>query len=130
MKTLILYGTRNGCTRKSSMVIADVLQSRGYVVDVFENKVPLSIIKQLSEYSLVIAGSSIMAGLWKHSVRSFLKRHGKGLQNFYVFVTAGGIMQIVQTKNAAKEDAVKEATRHISPLVGKYSLNLKGIAVF
>lgn len=131
MKALILFATRNGFTGKTAKVLEAVLKDRGYTVDVFEDHVPRSKIQELDTYSIVIAGSSIMAGLWKRGVKSFLKRYGKDIKNLYVFATAAGVLNSVHTSGISKEEAVKTATeRYITPLAAKYSLTLKGTAVF
>ncbi|MDP4119951.1 MAG: flavodoxin domain-containing protein [Bacillota bacterium] len=130
MKALILFGTRNGFTGKTAKVIEEVLINKGYSVDVFENKVLKNKIKELDTYNIVIAGSSIMAGLWKRGVKSFLKKNGKNIKNLYLFATAAGVLNSVDTGTRTKEEAVKIATeRYITPLVSKYSLKLKGSTV-
>jgi len=131
MKALILFGTRTGFTGKTVKVIEQVLANRGYTVDIYENKVPRKKMKELGSYNTVIVGTSIMMGLWKHGVKSFIKKHGKSIKNLYIFATAAGILNEVNTKGITKEEAVNIATeRYITPLINQYSLTLHGTAIF
>jgi menaquinone-dependent protoporphyrinogen IX oxidase len=131
LKALILFGTRNGFTRKTAEVLAKVLAERGYIVDTFENKVPTEKIKELNNYNIVLVGSSIMAGMWKFGVKRFIKKYGKDIKGLYLFVSAGGVMSSAEKSEKTKEEAVEDGKkRYIEPLVLKYSLTLKGSCVF
>ena len=130
MKALILYGTRYGFTGKTARVIESVLSEKGVKVDVIENKAPRGIGKELNTYDLVVVGSSIVAGMWKSGAKAFLKKYGGKIKNLYLFVTAAGCLNAVESKEISKEEAVKSATeRYINPLTEKYGLTVGASAV-
>ena len=69
MKALIVYATRSGWTKKTAEILADELEKKKYVTDVVENK--LLPYDKVTNYDLVVVGTSIMIGRWKARPTSF-----------------------------------------------------------
>ena len=130
MKALVVFGTRFGWTEKTANVISSVLKSKGYVVDLSKGKLPKGI-KDVHEYDLVIAGSSIMASLWKRGVKGFLKKYGGKAKKLYVFATAAGLLNVKVKEGKTKEEAINEAVqKYIEPLKTKFNLKIDGSTAF
>jgi menaquinone-dependent protoporphyrinogen IX oxidase len=71
MKGIVVYGTSFGATRRTSEEIARILREENFdikLVNAQENKV-----KDISEYQLVIVGSSLANCRWNSQVEDFLE---------------------------------------------------------
>jgi len=74
---LIVYGTTFGATKGTSEEIARILREENFdvkIVNAQEEKV-----KDISEYDLVIVGSSLANCRWNSQAEDFLKRFHKEL---------------------------------------------------
>lgn len=71
MKILVVYGTRNGQTRRIAERIGARLHERGIMVDLVNARaIPIDL--RLADYDGVIAGASIIAGRFQTSVGDFI----------------------------------------------------------
>ncbi len=109
MKTLVVYYSRTGCTRKVAEHIAQSLQAdllelkeqanrrgmRGFITggyDAIRHKrtelMPFDI--DLQVYDLIITGSPVWAGTLCPAVRTFLQKAAPSIQRIAFFCTHGG----------------------------------------
>ena len=125
MKILIVYGTRKGTTTKTSEVISNVLSDEfSHEVEVYPIKHKRRFIKRLTDFDLVIVGSSIVSGRWVNSCKNLLKKFRRSTQPLAIFVTAGGTMHKVQKYGIQKSDAIQDGIeKYIDKYVDKYKLN-------
>ena len=75
MKTLIVYRSKYGATRKCAGIIAEKLQDDVEMLDIKTNKHI-----QLKEYQNVIIGGPIYSGLVHKDIRNFCDRYEKELK--------------------------------------------------
>lgn len=75
MKALIVYGTRGGSTKQIADEIGKVLGGQGYAVTVRDAKESRGV--DVSDYDLIVAGSSVWAFKWTRQTIAFLKRNQK-----------------------------------------------------
>jgi menaquinone-dependent protoporphyrinogen IX oxidase len=76
---LIVYGTSFGATKGTSEEIAKILREENFnikIVNAQEEKV-----KDISEYNLVIVGSSLANCKWNSHAEDFLKKFHKELED-------------------------------------------------
>jgi menaquinone-dependent protoporphyrinogen oxidase len=74
---LIVYGTRTGATAKTAELIANELRQEGLTVRVVNAKDEK--VQSISEYELIIVGSSIQMGRWTKEPEQFLRRFQRDL---------------------------------------------------
>lgn len=130
MKALIVFGTRTGWTEKTANVMSSALKGKGYEVDLSKGRLPKGV-KDIGEYDLVIAGSSIMVGFWKWGVKGFLKKYGNKAKRLYVFATAAGLLSHLVNEGKTKEAAIIEAVqKYIEPFKSKHNLKIDGTTAF
>lgn len=132
MKVLILFGTRRGTTTQTSELIAKVLNDDfRYEVEVLNVHKFSKVKKQLDAYDAIIVGSSIQSGQWVSKARSVLKAMRKIEKPLFVFVTAGGTMNMVPKYGITKEEAIQKGfENYIDKYLEKYKLEPKSKAVF
>jgi menaquinone-dependent protoporphyrinogen IX oxidase len=132
MKTLIVYGTRSGWTRRTAEVLQSALSSDpADSVDMYHLTVPGEMTKAIADYDLIIAGSSIVAGFWKAPVKRFLRKYGANGQRLAVFVTAGGTMELAAAGKKTKEEAIQQGRdQYIQPFLAKHNLKAISTQVF
>jgi menaquinone-dependent protoporphyrinogen oxidase len=71
VKILVVYGTRNGQTKRIAERIGARLHERGVMVDLVDARaIPIDL--RIAEYDGVIAGASIIAGRFQTSVGDFI----------------------------------------------------------
>ena len=85
-KVLVTYSTRTGSTKGVAESIGTTLSGLGEVVNV----APMQEVTDLSQFSAVIAGSSIQCGKWLPEAMSFIQTHQHDLNNkhFAAFLAA------------------------------------------
>ncbi len=123
MKTLILYGTSFGATKGTSEEIAKTLCEEGFdvkVVNAKEEKV-----KDLSEYGLIVIGSSLAGCKWNSDVEDFLKKFHKEVESKRLALFVSSVAPIAEREGNAEEVA-KERKIALEDKISKY--NLKPIA--
>ena len=130
MKALIIYGTRFGWTQKTVNTIAQDLIKEGYEVEVAQ-KLNKRQKAKISEYDLLIAGSSIVSGMWKSGIKKFLKKYGPKVRRLCIFVTSAGTLHYSMKNGMTFEQARDKALqKYISPLVSRYNLNAFKTGIF
>ncbi len=132
IKTLILYGTRKGTTKKTCEVIAEELaQKYKHQVDVINVRQYKTIKKHLNDYQNIIIASSIISGHWVGKAQKILKKSGKLQQNLLVFVTAGGTMNKIAKYGYTKQEAIEEGIeKYIDKYLNKYKVQVLDKMVF
>ena len=113
---LIIYGTTFGATKGTAEEIAKILQKGNFnitIVNAQEEKV-----KDISEYELVIVGSSLANCRWNNHAEDFLKKFHKELKKkvLALFVSSvnpiavreGKTEEIAKTRKIALEDKVSK----------------------
>ena len=116
MKALIVYGTSFGATKGTSEEIAKILREENFdvkVVNAKEEKV-----KDISNYDLVIVGSSLANCRWNSGAEDFLKKFRKEFEqkDLALFVSSvkpiaereGNTEEIVKIRRIALEDKVSK----------------------
>ena len=116
LRGLIVYGTSFGATKGTSEEIARILREENFdikIVNAQEEK-----IKNISEYELVIVGSSLANCKWNSQVEDFLKKFRKELEHkeLALFVSSvipiaereGNTEEIAKTRKIALEDKVSK----------------------
>lgn len=113
---LIVYGTTFGATKGTSEEIARILREEKFdikIVNAQEEK-----IKDISEYELVIVGSSLANCRWNSYAEDFLKRFRKELEHkkLALFVSSiaaiaereGNTEEVAKTRKIALEDKISK----------------------
>jgi menaquinone-dependent protoporphyrinogen oxidase len=94
LKILVTYVTNSGTTTDVAAAIGEEIAKSGVIVETL----PLSEVKNLSEYSAVVLGAPMIMG-WHRSALKFLRKNKKTLQKkpLALFITAMNITNT--TKN-------------------------------
>ena len=113
---LIVYGTSFGATKGTSEEIARILREENFdikIVNAQEEKV-----KDISEYKLVIVGSSLANCRWNNQAEDFLEKFHKELEHrqLALFVSSvaaiaereGNTEEVAKTRKIALEDKVSK----------------------
>ena len=107
MKTLILYGTKHGCTEKCVGILKAKLPGDVVAVNLVKETPPL-----LAEFDAVVVGSSVYVGQVQKPVAAFISNHLDILQQkkLGLFLVGGRLDGMdVQMKAAFPEDLIKHA---------------------
>ena len=119
LRGLIVYGTSFGATKGTSEEIARILKEENFdikIVNAEEEK-----IKDISEYEMVIVGSSLANCRWNGRVEDFLKKFHKELENKELALFVSSVITIAKREENAEEIA---KTRKIAmeDKISKYGL--------
>jgi len=116
LRGLIVYGTSFGATKETSEEIAKILKDENFDIKIVNAKEEK--IKDISDYELVIVGSSLANCRWNSRVEGFLKKFHKELENkeLALFVSSvitiakreGNVEEIAKTRKIAMEDKVSK----------------------
>ena len=124
MKSMIVYGTTFGATKGTSEEIARMLREQKFdvkIVNAEEEK-----IKDISEYGLIIVGSSLANCRWNKGAEDFLKKFHKEFENKKLALFVSSVAPIAEREaNTAEVD--KERKIALEDKVSKY--NLKPVAM-
>jgi menaquinone-dependent protoporphyrinogen IX oxidase len=91
MKTLVVYATRYGSTRRSAELVAETLRGRpGWTADVADARGTGR--RRLEGYEAFVLGSSIAMGRWKGSARRMLAKLAVLGRPTALFITAAGYL--------------------------------------
>jgi menaquinone-dependent protoporphyrinogen oxidase len=110
-KVLVAYGTRYGSTAIIAREIADYLKGTGVSADLVNLKKD-RVGGKLTDYRLVIAGSSVAMFSWVGAVKMFLRKCRKAGVPTVVFISAG----------TAIESPEKASERFLNKTVGRIGL--------
>jgi menaquinone-dependent protoporphyrinogen IX oxidase len=116
---LIVYGTSFGATKGTSEEIARVLREENFdikIVNAGEEKV-----KDISEYELVIVGSSLANCRWNSQAEDFLKKFHKEFEHkkLALFVSSVGA---IAEREGNTEEVAKIRKIALEDKVSKYGL--------
>jgi menaquinone-dependent protoporphyrinogen IX oxidase len=124
LKSMIVYGTTFGATKGTSEEIARMLREQKFdvkIVNAEEEK-----IKDISEYGLIIVGSSLANCRWNKGAEDFLKKFHKEFENKKLALFVSSVAPIAEREaNTAEVD--KERKIALEDKVSKY--NLKPVAM-
>ena len=124
---LIVYGTSFGATKGTSEEIARILREENFdikIVDVQEEKV-----KDISEYELIIVGSSLANCRWNSQAEDFLKKFHKELEQKKLALFVSSVAAIAEREGNTEEIA-KTRKIAIEDKVSKYDLKPIMTALF
>ena len=116
---LIVYGTSFGATKGTSEEIAKILREETFdmkIVNVQEEKV-----KDISEYALIIVGSSLANCRWNGQAEDFLKRFHKELEQKKLALFVSSVVTIAE-KEGNTDEIAKLRKIAIEDKVSKYGL--------
>lgn len=108
---LVAFGTRYGSTAILAGEIAEYLKGMGLSVDLVDLKKG-RVGKKLTDYRLVIAGSSVAMFSWVAAVKTFLRKCRKAGVPTVVFISAG----------TAIESPEKASERFLYKTIGRIGL--------
>jgi menaquinone-dependent protoporphyrinogen oxidase len=121
---LIVYGTTFGATKGTAEEIARILHEEGFnirVVNAHEEKV-----RDISEYGLIVVGSSLAGCKWNGDVEDFLKRFHKEFEQKKLALFVSSVAPIAE-REGNMEEVAKERKIALEDKVSKY--NLKPVAM-
>ena len=124
---LIVYGTSFGATKGTSEEIARILREENFdikIVDVQEEKV-----KDISEYELIIVGSSLANCRWNSQAEDFLKKFHKELEQKKLALFVSSVAAIAEREGNTEEIA-KIRKIAIEDKVSKYGLKPVATGLF
>ena len=123
MKGIVVYGTSFGATRGTAEEIARILREENFdikLANAQEEKV-----KDISEYQLIIVGSSLANCRWNSQVEDFLKKFQKEFDHkvLALFVSSmnpiakreGNIEEMAKLRKIALEDKI--AKHNLKPIM-------------
>jgi menaquinone-dependent protoporphyrinogen IX oxidase len=116
---LIVYGTSFGTTKETSEEIAKVLNEEKFdinIVNAQEEK-----IKDISDYKLIIVGSSLANCRWNNKAEDFLKKFHKEFENKNLALFVSSLKPIVE-KEGNKDEIVKIKKIALDDKISKYGL--------
>lgn len=119
MKTLIVYGTTFGATKGTSEEIAKILREENFdvkVVNAQEEKV-----KDITEYALIIVGSSLANCRWNGNVEDFLKKFHRELEHKELALFVSSLAPIAE-KEGNTEEVAKIRKIALEDKISKYGL--------
>lgn len=126
-RVLIVYGTSFGSTKKTSEEIAQILQEKNFditIVNAQEEK-----IKDISDYQLIIVGSSLAHCRWNSGAEDFLKKFHTELEHKKLALFVSSVMPIAEREGNTEEIA-KTRKIGIDDKVAKYGLRPMITGVF
>ncbi len=124
---LIVYGTSFGATKGTSEEIARILQQGNFdirVVNAQEEEV-----KDISDYELVIVGSSLANCRWNSQAEDFLKKFHNELANKKLALFVSSVAAIAEKEGNAEEVA-KIRKIALEDKIAKYELKPVMTALF
>jgi len=119
LRGLIVYGTSFGATKGTSEEIAGILREENFdikIVNAQEEKV-----KDISEYELVIVGSSLANCRWNSGAEDFLKKFQKEFERKKLALFVSSVAPIAE-REGNTEEVAKERKIALEDKVAKYGL--------
>ncbi len=132
MNILIVYGTKFGWTRRTAEYLGEVLRDRfNHRAVVSDYKLDKGLKKKIKDFDLVIAGSSIVSGMWKPGVKSFLRKYKNDFQKLAIFVTAASTLQrAIDNGQSIADGRALAREKYIEPVKQKFQLVVIAETVF
>lgn len=116
---LIVYGTSFGSTRETSEEIAKILNEEKIdikIVNAQEEK-----IKDISDYKLIIVGSSLANCRWNSKAEDFLKKFHKEFENKNLALFVSSLKPVAE-KEGNKDEIAKIKKIALDDKISKYGL--------
>jgi menaquinone-dependent protoporphyrinogen IX oxidase len=127
LKVLIVYGTTFGATKGTSEEIANTLREQNFdvrLVNAQEEK-----IKDVSDYGLIIVGSSLANCRWNKGAEDFLKKFHKEFENKKLALFVSSVAPIAE-REGNTEEVDKERKIALEDKVSKYNLKPEAMRLF
>lgn len=127
LRVLIVYGTSFGATKGTSEEVARILREENFdvkVVNAQEEK-----IKDISEYGLIIVGSSLANCRWNGQAEDFLKRFHKELEHKKLALFVSSVAPIAE-REGNTEEVAKTRKIALEDKISKYGLKPITTALF
>jgi len=106
MKTLVVYGTKSGCTKDVAGRIGERLAAGGSTVEV----VPAEKAPDPVAYDAVVVGSGVRAGSWHGAVKKWVEGNASALRQRPVAFYTCGLM-------ITEEGKAEEVRAYTDPLI-------------
>ena len=110
MRTLVVYGTKSGCTKEIAEAIGAELTAKGATVDV----VAAEQAGDPSGYDSVVVGSGVRAGNWHASARQWVEHNAAALRERPIALFSCGLIPARVPEGVAKgkayTDSIVEST--------------------
>jgi menaquinone-dependent protoporphyrinogen oxidase len=126
---LVVYGTRYGATRDTSMIIVEVLRKEGFDVKIVDAKKEK--VKSVNDFDLIIVGSGIKIGKWTKEPENFLRNFQKELSTKKValFVCCGGATPLTEGEEKIQE-MEDNKSKYLEEKAIQYNLNPISLGFF
>lgn len=127
LRGLIVYGTSFGATKGTSEEIARILREENFdvkLVNAQEEKV-----RGISEYQLIIVGSSLANCRWNSQVEDFLKKFQKEFEHKALAIFVSSVAPIAE-REGNTEEVAKLRKIALDDKVSKYGLKPLMMGVF
>ena len=127
MKSLIAYATRYGATKGTSEEIARIMEEENIdakIADLKEEK-----IKDISEYDLVVVGSTMAMGNWASEAEDFVRRFQEdfGSKKLALFISS---LKPIEEKQGKTDLVAKIQKVGLDDKITKYNLKPIATAIF
>ena len=116
---IIVYGTSFGATKGTSEEIARILREKSFDINIVNAQDEK--IKDISEYDLVIVGSSLANCRWNRGAEGFLKKFHKELEQKELALFVSSVKTIYEREGNNKEIA-KTSKIALEDKISKYGL--------
>jgi len=126
-RALIVYGTSFGATKGTSEEIAGILREENFdskIVNAQEERV-----KDISDYELIIVGSSLANCRWNSDAEDFLKKFHKELEHKELALFVSSVAAIAEREGNTEEIA-KISKIALEDKISKYGLKPITTALF
>ncbi len=126
-RALIVYGTKFGATKGTSEEIAKKLREEGFEVKVVNAKEEK--VEEISEYGLIVVGSSLAGCRWNSDVEDFLKRFHKEFERKRLALFVSSVAPIAE-REGNTDEVSKERKIALEDKVSRYSLKPVAMGLF
>lgn len=127
LKTLIVYGTTFGATKGTSEEIARILREQNFDVKLVNAQKEK--IKNISDYGLVVVGSSLANCRWNKAAEDFLKKFHKEFERKKLALFVSSVAPIAE-REENMEEVDKERKIALEDKVLKYKLKPIAMKLF
>ena len=119
MKTLVVYGTKSGCTEGIAQRIGERIAAGGSSVEVF----PAEKAPDPSAYDAVVVGSGVRAGSWHAPVKRWVEANAQALKSRPVAFYTCGLM-------ITQEGKADEVRAYTDPIIAATGITPVDIGLF
>ncbi len=124
---LIVYGTTFGATKGTTEEIAKILREEGFSVKIVNSREEK--VKDISEYGLIVVGSSLAGCRWNGDVEDFLKKFHKEFEQKKLALFVSSVAPIAE-REGNSEEVDKEHKIALEDKVSKYDLKPIAMGLF